>query len=132
MIGSPGYIAPEILIRNSYGPKVDIYSCGIILYFMLVRSPPFSKKSIEATLEANRRNIIELQKFPDISKRAKTFILELTQSITSLRPTANVALINPWFKEVPKSAMKIIPKPMKSEISKIGRASCRERVTTPA
>jgi len=32
--GSPGYMAPEMLKRIPYNIKVDIYSCGIILYFM--------------------------------------------------------------------------------------------------
>lgn len=30
--GAPGYTAPEILNKQGYSTKVDIYSCGIILY----------------------------------------------------------------------------------------------------
>jgi serine/threonine protein kinase len=32
--GTPGYIAPEIPIGELYTEKVDIYSYGVILYFM--------------------------------------------------------------------------------------------------
>jgi serine/threonine protein kinase len=32
--GSPGYVAPEILDKHAYGPQVDIFSAGIILYIL--------------------------------------------------------------------------------------------------
>jgi len=35
ILGSPHYSAPEIQKGNSYGPEVDLWSVGAILYFML-------------------------------------------------------------------------------------------------
>ena len=32
--GTPGYVAPEILISDTYGSKVDVFSIGVILYTM--------------------------------------------------------------------------------------------------
>lgn len=39
--GSPIYIAPETLNRERYSIKVDFYALGVLLYEMIVGSPPF-------------------------------------------------------------------------------------------
>ncbi len=37
LCGSPGYIAPELFDQTELGTKADIYSCGIVLYYMYAR-----------------------------------------------------------------------------------------------
>jgi len=32
--GTPGYMAPEIIKGNPYNEKVDIYACGVLLFFL--------------------------------------------------------------------------------------------------
>jgi serine/threonine protein kinase len=41
--GTIEYSAPELLERNeNYGQKVDLWSCGVVLYTMLTGCQPFS------------------------------------------------------------------------------------------
>ena len=43
-IGSPYYIAPEVISLN-YGEKCDLWSLGVILYILLSGAPPFKAKN---------------------------------------------------------------------------------------
>jgi tetratricopeptide (TPR) repeat protein len=56
LLGTPGYMAPEMTIRSGDrgGPAVDIYALGAILYETLTGRPPFQGDSVLATLEQVR------------------------------------------------------------------------------
>lgn len=45
--GTPLYIAPEIMNGKKYGPKVDIWSFGVMMFEILMGFTPFSGRSIE-------------------------------------------------------------------------------------
>ena len=44
-LGSPLYMAPEIVKKVKYDTKVDIWSLGVLTYIMLSGRPPFNGKS---------------------------------------------------------------------------------------
>ncbi len=41
ILGSPLYMAPEIILKKPYTEKIDIWSVGIIIYILLSGRPPF-------------------------------------------------------------------------------------------
>lgn len=44
-LGSPLYMAPEIVKKVQYNTKVDIWSLGVMTYIMLSGRPPFKGKT---------------------------------------------------------------------------------------
>ena len=45
--GSPAYAAPELISGHVYsGPAVDVWSCGVLLYALLVGQLPFDDENI--------------------------------------------------------------------------------------
>ncbi|KAI8102394.1 hypothetical protein M9435_005997 [Picochlorum sp. BPE23] len=54
-VGTPDYLAPELLLGIGHGPEADWWSLGVILFEMTVGVPPFSAASPEEIFE----NILE-------------------------------------------------------------------------
>lgn len=48
-VGTPDYIAPEVLLKRAYSYPVDFWSLGAIMYEMLFGAPPFLDETPRAT-----------------------------------------------------------------------------------
>jgi serine/threonine protein kinase len=60
MLGSPIYMAPEILNGQIYSNKADIWSIGVVLYEMLFGYCPFESNSIPKLIEVLKETELEM------------------------------------------------------------------------
>ena len=59
VVGTPDYLAPEMLLGTGHGPEVDWWALGIMLYEFLTGCPPFNDTSPEAIFgRILRRDIV--------------------------------------------------------------------------
>ncbi|MBA0743068.1 hypothetical protein Gogos_005788, partial [Gossypium gossypioides] len=66
-VGTPAYIAPEVLSRREYdGKMADVWSCGVTLYVMLVGAYPFEDQEDPKNFRKTISRIMSIQyKIPD-------------------------------------------------------------------
>jgi len=116
--GSVYYMAPEVLSR-SYGPKCDMWSCGVITYCLLSGFPPFNGASDYQISQKVAKGEYSFDKaiWKSTSDQAKDFISKLLEMETSKRPSAEEALQHPWlqFSTEKKKRYKANP-PSKKEL----------------
>ncbi|KAL3693103.1 hypothetical protein R1sor_006754 [Riccia sorocarpa] len=100
VVGSPYYIAPEVL-NKKYGPEADVWSAGIILYILLSGIPPFWAENEDAifNLILNQELRFTFHTWKTISAEAKDLIQKLLIRDPLKRPTAREALMHPWIQE---------------------------------
>lgn len=101
--GSPGYIAPEILKKQIYDSKVDVFSCGVIFYVLLFGRMPFLGKSSSEVLNQNRECLINFNPGQrlSISRDAIQFLQRLTDPIPESRISADESLHLDWISSNP-------------------------------
>ncbi|KAL8129376.1 hypothetical protein V2J09_018531 [Rumex salicifolius] len=99
IVGSAYYIAPEVLKRK-YGPEVDIWSVGVILYILLCGVPPFWAESEHGIFNAILGGQVDFtaNPWPSISPQAKDLVRKMLNSDPMKRLTAYQVLNHPWVK----------------------------------
>jgi calcium-dependent protein kinase len=100
-LGTPYYIAPEVLNKN-YSSKCDIWSCGVITYILLSGVPPFNGQSDQEIMKKVKAGQFRFEDkcWNAISDNAKDFIRQLLTYDQEKRPTAEQILQHPWVTEL--------------------------------
>ncbi|KRX03811.1 Protein kinase-like domain [Pseudocohnilembus persalinus] len=101
--GTPGFVAPEILIFDEktefYDCKCDIYSAGVIMYILLTGEQPFQGNDYKQILSANKKSQINYEgvQFKDIHPYAVDLLSRIMNPIPQFRYTAKEALNHRFF-----------------------------------
>ncbi|KAF5190199.1 kinase domain [Thalictrum thalictroides] len=94
LVGTPYYVAPEVVSGRDYNEKVDVWSAGVILYIMLAGIPPFYGDSateiFQAVLHGNLR--FPTRNFHSISSSAKDLLRKMLCKDVSRRLSAEQVL----------------------------------------
>ncbi|XP_042496557.1 calcium-dependent protein kinase 10-like [Macadamia integrifolia] len=104
IVGSPYYMAPEVLKRN-YGPEVDIWSAGVILYILLCGVPPFWAETEQGVALAILRGVIDFKRdpWPRVSESAKSLVRQMLEPDPRKRLTAQQVLDHSWIQNAKKA-----------------------------
>ena len=102
--GTPGYAAPEVINRYNYSYEADIWSIGVICYFLCMKKLPFDyKRNGQNELDMVENTLLDEVKFDyntirKYSKYAEKFIRDLMNKNYDERPNITEVLEHPWFK----------------------------------
>jgi len=98
VLGTPLFMAPEILRKEAYGYKVDVWSLGVTAYYLLLGVEPYQVTTLEQ-LQAAQRVPIAFNKYCTLSGQAQSFILALMQYQPDHRPSYDQILAHPFLQE---------------------------------
>jgi calcium-dependent protein kinase len=99
-VGTPYYIAPEVLIGD-YGPECDMWSVGVISYILLTGGPPFNSTRVQRILYKIVHESVKFDRdlWSNLSEEAFEFVQSVLRKDPAERLTPSQALKHPWIKQ---------------------------------
>ncbi|XP_014886178.1 peripheral plasma membrane protein CASK isoform X9 [Poecilia latipinna] len=107
-VGTPHFMAPEVVKREPYGKPVDVWGCGVILFILLSGCLPFygtKERLFEAICKGKYK--MNPRQWNHISESAKDLVRRMLMLDPAERITVYEALNHPWLKERDRYAYKI-------------------------
>ena len=99
MVGTPYYIAPEVL-KGDYTLKCDVWQIGVIFYILLTGYPPFNGDENKQIFDGILHKEIDFsdKAFERCSKECTHLLRQMLDKNPDERPTVQECLDHAWFK----------------------------------
>jgi serine/threonine protein kinase len=94
-LGTPNYISPEVFKLNEYSYSCDLWSCGCILYIMLVGKTPFESEMSKMTFRRILKEQYVMPKY--LSDEAQDLISKILKVDVNERITVEGVLEHPFL-----------------------------------
>ena len=95
--GSPAYASPELILRNAYTSKTDVWSAGVALFALVTGGLPFIGQNI---CECMKRVVTEEPTYPvEISQELRHLLGKLLEKNCDQRYDIKDVLNHPWLTE---------------------------------
>ncbi|KAJ8369112.1 hypothetical protein SKAU_G00091400 [Synaphobranchus kaupii] len=98
LVGTPYWMAPELISRLPYGPEVDIWSLGVMVIEMVDGEPPYFNEPPLKAMKMIRDNLPpKLKNLHKVSPILKGFLDRMLVRDPAQRATANELLKHPFL-----------------------------------
>lgn len=117
ILGTPDYLAPELLLRQGHGPAVDWWALGVCLFEFCTGVPPFNDDTPQAVFANILARDVPWPAGEEIISAAATHTIDSLLTLDqNLRPTAKEMRQMNFFDEFPwdepqKATPPFIPQP---------------------
>uniref|UniRef100_A0A671N9X0 protein kinase C n=1 Tax=Sinocyclocheilus anshuiensis TaxID=1608454 RepID=A0A671N9X0_9TELE len=97
LVGTPAYLAPEVICSKGYNRSLDVWAVGVILYVSLSGTFPFNEDEDINQQITNASFMYPRQPWSLISLEAVNLINNLLQVVVRRRFSVGKAMGHPWF-----------------------------------